>query len=235
MIIAFYPGAGGNRYLRMLQGQEWQTHARTYDKSTNQFGGDRYVYSDLEYSAIDGVYLTHCVNTALIKQIWPNHSITVIKADLQHCLRREWTLHGHNRYHEQIDQNKVAEIELYNAIKDISWPPVENEQDILLLPQHIQQEFNDALRSHTTDSTIVLATDVCGILTKEYKERVESACPLIQWHKDYYESYPLDLYFSDTVIDIDDKDNEFSRHMKQELSLYQSEVFDRCWTMTYAR
>lgn len=231
MVIVFYPGAGGNRYLRMLDGQEWQIHGRSYDKLVKQSPKHRYLYSDSEHVAVNDVILTHCVNTPLIKRIWPDHAITIIRADLQCCLRREWMLHGHDRYHEKIHQKRINKIDLYNAIKDISWPPVKNEQDIELLPYYMQQEFNDAYL-RMTDTTIDPVTDVCDTLKKEYTERIESACAQIQWHKDYYESYPLDLDFCDTVIDIND-DNEFSQCMKQELSLYRSEIFDRCWTMTH--
>jgi hypothetical protein len=230
MIVAFYPGAGGNRYLRMTQDKEWQLHGRSYDDVVrNQSSLNRYIYPDREYSITDDVILTHCVNTKLIRNTWPNHAITVIIMDLQPCLRREWILHGHERYLGKVDQTKIDKIDLYNAIKDASWPQVEHPQDIALLPGHIQQEFDIAY-----SKMIDPVTDVCGNLKKEYSQKIDSACSQIQWHRDYYETYPLDLSCCDTVIDL--KDNtRFSHLMQQELSLYPSEIFDRCWAMIHDR
>ena len=234
MIIAFYPGAGGNRYLRMTRGQEYKKHGRSYDNLIpGQLPVNRYIYPDVEYSDTDDIILTHCVNSTLIKRTWPNHSITIIKSDLQSPLRRQWILHGHQMYREKVQHAGIDKIDLYNAIKDVSWPAVEYEQDILLLPCHIRREFDDAYLRET-HSPINPVTDVCGIIKKEYTELIESACAQIQWHKDYYNSYPLDLDFCDTVVDINNN-TEFSHYMQQELSLYSSEVFDRCWNETYGR
>lgn len=140
-------------------------------------------------------------------------------------------LRGHDRYCSKVDSNKIDKIDLYYAIKDASWPLINGEQDIALLSSHIRQEF-DLAYSQIKDQMLDTRIDICGILKQEYARRIDSACAQIQWHKDYYESYPLDLDFCDTMIDIND-DNEFSQYMKQELSLYCSEIFDRCWTMTH--
>jgi len=234
MIVAFYPGAGGNRYLRMTQHQEWQLHARSYDDAVNnQSPHNRYIYPDETYSSTQDVILTHCVNTKLIKSTWPNHAITVIIADLQCCLRREWMLHGHERYLAKVDQTKIDKLELYNAIRDDSWPLVEHQQDIVMLPSHIQQEF-DIAYANMIDSVMNPGPDICAILKKEYSQKIDSACSQIQWHKHYYQTYPLDLSFCDTVIDLNDP-GPFADLMQKELCMYASEIFDRCWTMIHDR
>lgn len=232
MIIAFYPGAGGNRYLRMTQEQEWQLHGCSYDMTVrNQSADNRYIYANTKHYTTIDVILTHCMNTELIKSTWPNHAITVILADLQSCLRREWMLHGHERYSGKIDQTKIDRLDLYNAIKADSWPLAEHEQDIALLSGYIKQEFDIAYLK-MIDS--VNPVDARGILKKEYLHQIDSACAQIKWHKDYYETYPLDLSFCDNVIDLQGS-SRFSHNMNKELSLYASDVFGRCWTVLYDR
>lgn len=234
MIIAFYPGAGGNRYLRMTQDLEWQLHGRSYDNTVgHQSAEHRFIYPNTDHHTTSDVILTHCVNTELIKSTWPDHPITVIIADLQCCLRREWMLHGHERYCDKVDPTKIDKIDLYNAIKAAAWPSISNAQDIELLSDHIRQEF-DVAYSKMIDSVTAPATDVCGIIKQEYSQQIDSACSQIQWHKDYYETYPMDLSFCNTLIDLKDI-HVFSHYMNQELSLYPSEVFDRCWTVIYDR
>lgn len=231
-VIAFYPGAGGNRYLRMQQQAEWKSHKMSYDHHvTNQSEKNRYINDASIAGSQSDVILSHCVNTTLIKKIWPNHQITVIIGDLQCCLRREWMLNGHQRYWQKITRGLSDKIDFYNAIKDQSWPVVYDEKDLASLPSRIQQEFSESYSQLMYNNT-TSSQDIYTILTKEFMEKLESAYEQIQWHKQYYQSYPLDLDFCDQQIDLRDS-NEFSSFMTKELSLYSSEVFDRCWSAIY--
>ncbi len=227
MIIAYYPGAGGNRYLRMLQGHEWTKPHQGYDDLvTDQKHHHRYLYADSKIEN-SGVILTHCMNTPLIKKICPHREITVIIGDMKSCLRREWCLYGHARYCDRVHPTNQDILELYRAVRDPNWPEIENIEDIADLPAKIKtefQQFQSALAAR------IWPVDPLAKLKKEYDDGLESAYATIQWHQDYYRLYPLDLSHCDTVIDIDEQ-NHFASVMKPELARYSSEIFDRCWNI----
>ena len=99
MIIAFYPGAGGNRYLRMLQKLEWTNTNTSYDcLVTDQEYKHRYLLNDVGNSGNQDFILTHCLNESHIRRKFPNHKIVFILGNLKKCLQREWALAGHERY-----------------------------------------------------------------------------------------------------------------------------------------
>jgi organic radical activating enzyme len=94
MIIAFYPGAGGNRLYHYLGGKRDFSQFTTYDHLLkNQSFDYRYLTNDTVGLPDQDLILTHCVNVPLLTKHFPNHSeIIVVVGDLNLCLRREWTL-----------------------------------------------------------------------------------------------------------------------------------------------
>jgi organic radical activating enzyme len=99
MIIAFYPGAGGNRYYHYLQGLTDFVPNKTYD---HLLLSQRFEYRYLDQDSADlpdqNLILTHCVNVPLLQRLFPDHKdIHVIVADLDSCIQREWWLEDQYR------------------------------------------------------------------------------------------------------------------------------------------
>lgn len=221
MIIAFYPGAGGNKYLLSLHNRQWQTHGRYYDNQViNQPPFYRYLYNDSKSEIESGYILTHCVHTPLIKKLWPDKKITVLLFDLKSCLCREWMLKGHNAYIDKLSSPDM--LELYVAIRDPSWPVITCVTDLYNLPCKIKKEFD------TEYSTMINPTHPDAVLKKKYSIEIDSALANISWHKKYYNDYPLNLDYCDTLID-NHTTSSFVSHMQKELDLYRSQVYDDCW------
>ena len=146
-----------------------------------------------------------------------------IKTDLQQSLRREWMLHGHQRFMTKKAKADRSRIEHYNAIKDSSWPNIDSAEMLDNLPPHILKEVTD---------NYVQTTAITGIISNilvEYSEKIESAYENIQWHLDYYKTYPEDFSQATSVIDVATADTEFAQLVRNELKLYSSEVFDNVW------
>lgn len=227
MIISFYPGSGGNKYYQYTEQQEWQTFQKGYDLAvTDQRAKNRYPTADwtTDVSA-SGTILTHCLNSQLLRSIWPNHEITVIIADMQSSLRREWMLFGHQRYVVRVKDDN-SRLELYHAIKDSTWPDVVCAGDLENLPATVLQELDQEWRKNNPHTT---ALDPVSRLKKHYVDQIDSATSEIVWHKDYYESCPVDLTHASTIINVDQDQSDFAQHMKQEMTYYTSELFDQCW------
>jgi hypothetical protein len=71
MIIAFYPGAGGNRYYHYSNGRSDFAARTTYDHLLqNQKFEYRYMDSDSLLPDRD-LILTHCVNVPLLRKLFP--------------------------------------------------------------------------------------------------------------------------------------------------------------------
>jgi hypothetical protein len=97
MIIAFYPGAGGNRCQRMMQNLEWQQSNIAYDAvNLGQNYKNRYLLGDAVNTDQDFI-LTHCLNKTHLQNKIPGHDIVFIVGDIKACLQREWRLAGETR------------------------------------------------------------------------------------------------------------------------------------------
>jgi len=222
MIIAFYPGACGNRYLQYLLGNEWSQHHVSYDNMSCQLFEHRYLLSPV-VPVVQEYTLTHSMNSAQINHAFPNEPIVFIKSNLQQSLRREWLLHGNERYSKKKTSNDSCRIEHYYAIKDQSWPDIASSAALECLPMHILKEVN-ANYLKMTNPVGVIQT-----LALTYAQKIESAYENIHWHLDYYKKYSEDFSNAEMIIDIESADTTFSKVVKNELNLYSSEVFDDVW------
>jgi hypothetical protein len=227
MIIAFYPGAGGNRYLRMLQGVEWNSSNTSYDLLViGQEYKHRYLLDEVGSNNNQDFILTHCLTESHIRSKFPNHEIVFILGDLKKCLQREWALVGHNRYIQKNIQHNYDRIEHYNAFKDNSWPVCLTIDDIKNLPvailDEVNQDFEKNQKKHTD-------TGALADLENHMISKINSAYEIICWHKNYYEQYPLSVSNKSTIIDITCANDAFSKTMQQELELYNSEIFNEVW------
>jgi hypothetical protein len=232
MIIAFYPGGGGNRYLQRMLGNDWNLPRISYDKfNGDQIYENRYFLTPPPLCGTDYI-LTHCLNNNKIQKIYPNSCITTfIKSDLQKSLRREWMLHGHQIFIDKQKQTKhsISRLEHYEAIKSPEWPVICTIDQLDTLPDKICQEvledYNKVIGNHVTPES-----GISKQLIQDYIDKITSAYTLITWHLDYYKKYPIDFSQDNVeVIDIDNGTDDFSLLMRQELNLYSSEVFDTVW------
>jgi organic radical activating enzyme len=107
MIIAFYPGAGGNRLYHYLKGKRDFSPLTTYDYLLkNQSFKYRYLTNYTVGLPDRDLILTHCVNVPLLTKHFPNQQeIIVLVGDLNLCLRREWTLE--EQYRDKDFTNKL--------------------------------------------------------------------------------------------------------------------------------
>lgn len=227
MIIAFYPGAGGNRYLQMQLGNDWTQPNRSYDiNNTGQRYEHRYLLDHVPYTDSQHI-VTHCMNSKKIQQTFPAQPIVFIKSELQISLQREWALHGHQRFQDQFVKKTVSKLEHYAAIRDPAWPTVDTEDQLDQLPVNIKQEvqfdYAKVINNEVNVPTLLAQ------LTQNTIDKINSAYEIITWHRAYYEKYPVDFSDAEQVIDLDTDDNEFSMLMKIEFSRYQSEIFDQVW------
>jgi hypothetical protein len=234
MIISFYPGGGGNRYLNQLSSQEWQQLGVSYDH-TNQDAQEykhRYPTSNTIFdTSVKSNILTHNLNSSELRKIFPGHDITIIKGDIQSCLRREWMLHGHDRWIKKVSNTTISKLEHYRAIMDSSWPDIADESMLCQLPSNIANEVEQNYQS------VINARhnhgDPVAMLVQECTDQIHSAYDMIVWHQQYYNNYPEDVSCATSVIDLSISDSEFAQIMKQELNLYRNQLFDKVWNKFY--
>ena len=229
MIIACYPGAGGNRYLRSIQGNEWQTSNMSYDRLTNQDSKNRYLLGNSIHERRTGnqnFLLTHCLNATHLQKLFPSYKITYIVSDLKTSLKREWQLSGHDKFVSEQTTQILDQLEHYNAFKDQSWPICSNHADLALLPSNIIEEVNNNYNRTVQRSSMGILKE----LETEILNKVNSSYETIQWHKEYYATYPVEFPDDCTVIDITKDQDDFSTVMRQEFDLYSSEIFDLVWS-----
>ena len=224
MIIAFYPGAGGNRYLRQQQGLEWQQPGVAYDHTVmQQLYQNRYLLGTADTS--QSTVLTHCMNTQHLQHHFPEKDIVFIIGDLGACLQREWVLAGHDRFVAKQDTSVADRLEHYAAYKDRAWPECATAQDLLDLPTDILAEVEqDFARNIVRNNTGVLKE-----LENQMLNKVNSAYEIIKWHQEYYTKYPVDLSGAADVVDIRTHNDIFSTVMREELTRYTSEIFNTVW------
>jgi hypothetical protein len=227
MIIAFYPGAGGNRYLRMMQNLEWLQSGISYDAvNPGQDFDNRYLLGDAVNTNQDFI-LTHCLNKTHLQNKIPGHDIVFVVGNLKACLQREWRLAGHNRFIKKQTTQDLDRLDHYNAIKDATWPVCVSLNELDNLPKHILQEVNQDYKKIIRQQQP--ATDVLSMLETDAINKVNSSYEIIKWHMEYYSTYPVEFSIKDTVIDIATATDNFSITMQHELMLYNSEIFNNAW------
>jgi hypothetical protein len=228
MIIAFYPGAGGNRYLQKLLGNDWSQPHTSYDQiNTNQQYAHRYLLNHVLQTESQYI-LTHCMNSQKIQQTFPGHAMVFIKSNLQISLQREWALHGHQRFQDRKIKNTVSRLEHYWAFRAPTWPDIVSEDQIDQLPENIKQEIKIDY-AKVINGPVDTVPGILAQLTRNTVDKINSAYEIIQWHLDYYDQYPVDFAGAEQVIDIDSAHNEFCLLMQAELARYQSEIFNQVW------
>jgi len=227
MIIAYYPGAGGNRYQRMIQHLKWQKSNTTYDTVNPEHdSNNRYLFNDVVDTDQDFI-LTHCLNKTYLQNKIPGHDIVFIVGNLKTCLQREWCLSGHNHYIKKQTTQALHRLDHYNAIKDQAWPVCVSLDELDNLPKHILQEVDQDYKKIVKQQQP--ATDILSMLETAAINKVNSCYESIKWHTEYYSTYPVEFSSKDTVIDIRTGTDDFSITMQHELSLYNSEIFNDVW------
>jgi len=231
MIIGYYPGAGGNRYLQRLLGNSWDKFNISYDNINHgQLFQHRYLMDTVLPAPLEHT-LTHCMNSQRIAEAFRGQAITFIKSNLKLSLKREWVLHGHTRFVNQQLKKDVSRLGHYQAIKDSAWPTIDSVEQLDQLPTHILNEVQ-ADYAKVTDQKI----DVPGVLeslTQDCLSKINSAYEIITWHKNYYNNCPIDFSLAQQVIDLDQDQDDFCIFMTQELDLYHSDIFDTVWKAIY--
>jgi hypothetical protein len=230
MIIAFYPGSGGNRYLRMLENKEWESFNTFYDLSVRgQSLANRYLLGDVR-DTNQPYILTHCLNATHLKTMFPGRNIVFIIGDFKSCLRREWTVAGHSRFATLEESKKINfdRLQHYNRFKDQLWPDCTTSEEIDKLPKKILAEVTSDYSAIVRETLTELEKVKKNILSK-----IDSSFENISWHKNYYERYPVEIDVESKVIEISSGADKFCQVMSQELSGYHSEIFDQVWDSIY--
>ena len=215
-VIAFYPGAGGNRYLNYLNNKEYQTLNKNYDYSVkNQLVEHRYLLNGVNKYNKDYDYkLTHCLNQERIVEIFEPDNIILIKSDFKKSLSRAYKIHGlelYSRLYKTPHYNEVI-LSVYNDIKDKSWPVINDINEFIKLDTFIQHEVTNFISNHTSNDNVNFAWSV------------------ISWHHEYYDFFRPSI-ITDDIVTIPDSDSEFSCIMNTELSNYNDDIFEFCWNM----
>jgi len=161
MIIAFYPGSGGNRYYHHINGRSEFKPQTAYDNHLiAQSSTYRYLDNDtIGLPDVPALILTHCVNVPLLKKHFPEHKeIVVIVADLDLCIKREWYLvdqhidkgfknkyeHAysniahHYRYYKEFPLDTTGATTVININTDDSWFAQSMREELSLIdaPEH---------------------------------------------------------------------------------------------------
>ena len=109
-------------------------------------------------------------------------------------------------------------IELFQAIKDPSWPDLKSFTEYKMLPKKIYQEVEVEFNKN---KTLMSSQGIHNFLTAAYTA--------IIWHHELYKKYPLDPG-PGQLVDIDTDDTEFGCVMRRELKLYQNnKLFNFVW------
>jgi hypothetical protein len=213
-VISFYPGGCGNRYMKYLLGNEFETRGIAYDSSYS----DKYRYligvNQPELILHRQYTLTHCLNKDKICQIFGNVPIIVIKSDFKQSLKREWLINGQYGYHDRKINNEPEKelLECYSANKDSLWPECQTIEQFSLLPDKYQQEIQQKYKENQEFS------------------KISSAWSTIVWHHNYYDQFPVDTTDC-KIIDITNPTDYVTTVLSNEINHYHDPIFDFCWNV----
>jgi hypothetical protein len=114
VVISYFPGAGGFRFIHHLLGESFdqkpqdnyhQVH-RVNDHLIHHNPANQYRYPTLsDHGEIDNsipIAYTHSVNSDLIRKTYPKRKIIKIKSSLTDALVRYWNVAGKDRWQQEI-------------------------------------------------------------------------------------------------------------------------------------
>jgi len=164
MIIAFYPGAGGNRYYCYLMGLTDFLPQTTYDYLLKN---QNFKYRYLDQNSIgltdQPVILTHCVNVPLIRKHFPEHKeIIVIKSNMEKSLKREWYLEDQHRNKNMPDKIEHARAHISHHYKYYAEYPMELDGNTTVI------NIND----DTTEFANSMRIELDSIISPEYDQGI---------------------------------------------------------------
>lgn len=221
MIIGYYPGGGGNRFIRYMENQEFHQTGLAYDNIVSAPLRGKYLDADgqVENKTHDPMLL-HCVNYDRIYQETGRSDIVIIKSDIKDSLCREWSIKG--KYKPMFLPKEISDeellVELVQSMKDPDWPEVRNSKEYKELPFWIRREVEYQFNKNKQ----------CMSNTSCYNF-LDSAYTAIIWHHNLYMKYPLDPGLG-KLVDIDQDDSEFARVMRRELAQYRHNLlFNFAW------
>ena len=116
VVISYFPGAGGFRFIHYLLGESFdqnpqsnyhQVH-RVNDHLIHHNTANQYRYpTPSDHGEINDsipIAYTHTVNSDLIRKTYPNRKIIKIKSSLTDALVRYWNVEGKDRRQQEIAQ-----------------------------------------------------------------------------------------------------------------------------------
>jgi hypothetical protein len=168
MIISYYPGSGGHRYILFLKNLPFDSPNRHMHQPNFGYHNYRYLTNGTlqdRYFNVDKWQDTHTLNTSLIKKFFPGHKIVKIKADLKKSLCRVWRVVTCYQYINHSMQDQVGQIfdmivwhHNYYAMYPEDWSSADEVIDIDTDPT----EFGKVMRKelNNTDPLFDLAWDV---------------------------------------------------------------------------
>jgi len=167
MIIAFYPGGGGNRYYHYLQGRRDFDQLTTYDSLlTDQEFSYRYLTSDSSLPDQE-LILTHCVNAPLLRRLFPAHTITIIESDLDASIQREWFLGDQHRDKHMPDKLEHARAHVSYHKKYYKEYPLDTQgADTIIKINSDNSEFAQMMRE-----------ELSAVHSVEYQQSIEQYQP----------------------------------------------------------
>lgn len=113
MIIAHYPGAGGNRYGRFRKQMNFYNSGSHMHYSEFSCLEYRYLTHETKKSKFIGpeeTKHTHTLSDELLQEFFPGHEIIKIKADLKKSLCREWQVVMKFVYAGQSTEQQVGQM-----------------------------------------------------------------------------------------------------------------------------
>jgi hypothetical protein len=223
MIIGYYPGGGGHRYYQYSNNQDFAKIDTAYDDLVNLPYCGLYLDKNGQVKNTSfNTILLHSVNYDRIYQETGRTDIVIIKSNLKKSLCREWSLKGKYRpmfFPEELSDEALL-IELYQSIKDPSWPDLKNFAEYKMLPKQIYKEVEIEFNKN---KTLMSRQGIYNFLIAAYTA--------IIWHQDLYKKYPMDPGPAQ-VVDVDADNTEFTEVMRRELKLYQNnKLFNFVWNV----
>jgi hypothetical protein len=115
VVVSYFPGAGGFRFIHHLLGESFDQNPRgnyhhdgSVDDSMMYYNpADQYRYptqaTQEEIKDPAPIAYTHAINTDIIKKVYPGRRIIKIKSNLVAALARYWNVEGVQHHQQDIE------------------------------------------------------------------------------------------------------------------------------------
>jgi hypothetical protein len=182
IVISYFCGGGGNRYQYYVQNHVLYKENGYYHKIPHPMELFDITIDTPVITNNESIQHTHCLNTKLLKHVFPNYKIIKIKTEWEPATYRGWSLLKNNKQMTRIERTDSAFSWICNTTAYYKTYPADWEADTLIEIDKKDCEFSKVFHKELYSYKICKEWQ----LAKQAHDKFGDSAPIIDLAKETF-------------------------------------------------